>query len=93
MLANVFYRAYNRDNAKMMSAANVRDLTLEIEPAAGLDQILEAAYAAGASKGSSRSGVFEVQTDSGIWDREDGGKLAPGRPARFRTWSELELAA
>lgn len=76
----------------MLSPKNVRVVALDV-PDLPLDALLAAAYAVGASKGSSRSGVFEVQTDLGIWDRQDGGKLAPGRAARFTSWDDLAGAA
>jgi len=45
-----------------------------------------------APKGSARSGVFEIQTDEGIWSRVDGRQF--GRlnklNATFKTWEQLE---
>lgn len=98
MLVDVFYRTYNSDRAKMLSDANVRSVRVEVAAGAGLAEILEAAWRAGASKGSSRSGIFEVQTEAGIWAQLDGGKIdlttGPGRArAVFRTWDELEAEA
>lgn len=88
---------YNRDTARTMSPANVRSIRIQVRDIKNIDDILEAAYRAGAPKGSSRSGIFEVQTDDGIWMRDDGAKFNlatnTGRAAvRFRTWDELEGA-
>jgi hypothetical protein len=87
---DIFWRTYNRDPARQTRPENVRWIRLELAADLGLPEILTAAIRAGVSKGSSASGIFEVQTDAGIWDRPDGGKLDPPRRARFRTWDEAE---
>jgi len=89
---DVFFRRYNRSLERTLSAGNVVVVQLDLPADTGLPDILAAAYRAGASKGSSRSGIFEVQTDIGIWSREDGGKIDPPTRARFSSWSALDGA-
>jgi hypothetical protein len=70
----------------------VTDIT--VAPTAGLEEMIAAAHAAGASKGArgrQGGGVFELQTDDGIWSSDDGGKLDANH-ASFATWEELEAA-
>lgn len=97
MKIDVFFRTYNKDKAKMLSESNKRELKTEIADAdAGdIDKLLAAAWKAGAGKGNSHSGVYEIQTDHGVWDSIDGRKINvdtdTGRTRiRFRTWAELE---
>ena len=90
LTVDVFWRTMNRDPERQARAANVRHLRLALNGEPALPEILAAAIRAGASKGSSTSGIFEVQTRAGIWDRPGGGTLLP-RSARFRPWDELEL--
>jgi hypothetical protein len=79
-------------------ARGATSLRVTVPATATLVDILAAAYAAGLPKGSQRSGVFEVQTDLGIYThhnpvfRERGyGRLDPDK-AIFQTWEQLEQA-
>lgn len=69
---------------------------VEVAPDATLAEILDAARAAGVPQGTQRAGVFEVQTDAGIWQharllfRERGfGRITP-ETAVFTPWDQLE---
>lgn len=77
-------------------ARGAHSIRIEVPETASLVDILSAAYAAGLSKGSQRSGVFEVQTDAGIYQHHNPefrersyGKLDPDK-AVFKTWEQLE---
>lgn len=91
-MIDVFFRRYNRDLARTLAPENVRVVQIDLPDEAPLADILAAAYRAGASKGSSRSGIFEVQTEAGIWAHPGGGKIDPPARACFQTWDELEAA-
>ena len=67
LTVDVFWRTMNRDPERQARAANVRHLRLALNGEPALPEILAAAIRAGASKGSSTSGIFEVQTRAGIW--------------------------
>jgi hypothetical protein len=65
----------------------------EVADDSTLDQILAAS---GLPKGSSRGGVFQIQTDRGIWvDHRPAfvergfGRLDPAK-AVFKTWAEVD---
>jgi hypothetical protein len=50
---------------------------------------------AGAPRGSFQTGVYEIQTDAGIWQRADLMRLDTDTPAKaakavFKTWAQLE---
>jgi len=90
MNADVFSRTFS----STPGAGRVREARIQVPATATLDQILAAAIAAGMNKGGrgrQQGGIFEVQTDLGIWTTDDGGKLVAGH-ARFATWEELEAA-
>jgi len=95
MRADCFFRRWNRDPAKRFATRNVRVVTVEVEASASLPEILAAALKRGASKGTHQTGIFEVQTDRGIYDRADGMRLDVSTPlkaakVRFKTWDQLE---
>lgn len=98
MFADVFFRLYHRELARTLSPENVRSIRILVPVDATIADIIHAAHEAGASVGSSRSGIFEVQTDTGIWSRADGGKLEVDTERKlskivFRSWEALEEAA
>ncbi len=69
-------------------------ITMQLPAGTTLAQALEAYYEAGNPKGSHRSGVFEVQTDEGIYEQVDGNRidLSTKRSAAktiVRTWEQL----
>lgn len=95
MRADCFFRTWNRDKAKTMSPANVRIVSVEVEPGEGAEAIIRKAWTAGASKGNGQTGVFEIQTDKGIWSVAEGGPLLSQsgnlrRGAQFKSWDALE---
>ena len=66
-----------------------------VELAAGLDcfEAIAAALAKGAiTKGSHRSGTFEVQCDRGIWVQTKARKINAARPSlvRWASWEDME---
>lgn len=63
--------------------------TVEVEAGATVEEILEAGRAAGLPKGGASSGVFEIQTDEGIWSVETARVLRPNN-AVFKTWEQLD---
>lgn len=87
MRADVFHRTYNRVPEK----GRVLVFTVEVEAGASLEAILAAAQAAGLPKGGASSGVFEVQTDEGVWATTTARVLRPCN-AVFTTWEALDAA-
>lgn len=96
MRADCHFRLYNRDRARVLSSRNAVCVQVEVPDDATLPAILAAARSAGAPIGNTLTGVYEVQTDRGIFDRPDKMKLDGSArrlaAARFRTWAELEAA-
>lgn len=95
MRCDCFFRAWHRDQARMFSDRNVRVVLVEAPADATIDVILGLALDAGASKGNGRTGIFQVQTDIGIWTTIDGRPFvttSPGKRAMIahQTWAELE---
>lgn len=97
---SVHWRAYNRSFEKMMSDENQRDMVLDAPAGASLVDVLLLARAAGLPVGSFQSGIYEVQTNEGMYRRADGMKLCKDptkgltadevRKAVFKTWDQLE---
>lgn len=75
-----------------------RELRVEVPDDATVDEILAVAHAAGMPKGSSRSGVFQIQTDNGIFQHADARRRERGygrittATSIFQTWAELEAS-
>lgn len=99
MNVDVFWRKFNHDKEKGMAAPAEVVHMEEVDEAVSLDDLLRFALDEGASIGNSWSGIFEVQTDKGIWSRRDGKKLAQDPRQitdhersliRFETWEEQE---
>lgn len=95
MTADIFFRLHHPSLARVLSPQNVRSMRLCFPEGTDIATIVRAALAAGAPIGSSRSGIFEVQTDDGIYAREDGGKLNVDTERKvakikFQTWDSLE---
>lgn len=83
MKADVFYRTWNRNRAK----SRVKVTSVDVPANANLADVLKAS---GAPSGNRTwSGVFEVQTDAGIWARPDGGPFWKGG-VTFRSWDQVE---
>lgn len=101
--ADVFYRKLNtrRPSVGLVSIPIPAGLAVDAFP--GLVALLAlASQACGVAlnQRQGKLGVFEVQTDAGIWDAADAGALITydrraekmrQRPAtRFRTWEQIE---
>lgn len=87
--ADVFCRTFNRRGAKF---ARTREIVVMYPTGATLAQLIELAREAGASlggRGRHQGGIFEIQTDEGIWSTADGGKLDV-KHGVFKTWEQLE---
>ena len=96
---DAFYRTYNKVESKMMSSANVRSVSVEVAADATPAEMIAAALAAGASIGTSRTGIYEIQTDDGIWTRTDkaircferiNGEIVVSKKFAFKSWEQLE---
>lgn len=88
MNAQVFFRTFNR----VPERGVVQVVDVQVEEQAELRSIIEVAGRACGKALLARSGlvgVFEVQTDAGIWDTAHGGCLLT-KAVRFRTWDELD---
>lgn len=93
MRCTAFFRTFNRDPERM----NTRQVDFTAEPGTPVEELIELAHAAGASPGArSRAGVFEIQTDEGIWSTPDESKLLTmshsGLSDRtaFKSWEAME---
>ena len=89
MQADIFFRTFN----KIPERQNVQVVTVDVPHDATVrDMVAAAAAACGKAllSRNGRIGVFEIQTDLGIWDREDEGCVLNGA-VRFRSWEQLEL--
>lgn len=91
MNAQVFYRTFNRVAGR--SRAQVVDVVV---PAAATLQDMVAAAARICGRRllarSGRTGVFEVQTDAGLWTTPDEGGCVLTQRAQFQTWEQLDEA-
>jgi hypothetical protein len=88
-----FARTYNR----VPERSTVVTASFEAPSNATIEELIELAHDAGLSRGDrTLAGVFEIQTDTGIWSCPDDGKLlmrtgAGLSPrARFRSWEQIE---
>lgn len=88
MNADIFRRTFN----VVPSRSNVVQYRIRVRRDAGLDDILEAAKRCGIPVGNFNCGVFEVQTDVGIWSNPTGKNLRFAKPANrvFKSWEQLE---
>lgn len=88
MCADVFSRKFRKDRTQ----AAVAEYQIEVDADMTVEELLEEAYAQGVRTGGNTwAGPFEIQTDEGVWRREDGEALKRGK-AVFRTWDEIEAA-
>lgn len=88
-----FARTYNRNPERM----TVVTAQFEAPADAKVEELIELAHECGLSRGDrTLAGVFELQTDDGIWQCADGSKLLmrTGRGlsprAQFRSWEQVE---
>lgn len=93
MKVTAFFRTFNRVPERM------RTKTVEFTAPVGtaIEDLIEMAHAAGASRGArTPSGVFEIQTDEGIWSTPDETKLLTtsnsglSDRASFKSWKAME---
>jgi hypothetical protein len=90
--ADIFYRTWN----KVPERQRVLHYCIDVPASATLDQIISTARKLGVGRGTHQTGIFEVQTDQGIYSRADGCRLdvsTPGRAAKviFKSWEQLEV--
>ncbi len=74
---DVFYRTFNRKPG----AGRINEYSFPAPEDQSLGSLLAAARSAGVplgGAGRNYGGIFEIQTDSGIWSTLDGGKLDLG---------------
>lgn len=88
---DAFYKTFNRVPEKR------RTLSLRFEAPVGatLAELLATYIAAGGTRGSHETGVFEMQTDAGIWSHRDEKRMDASTARRaasceFKTWEELD---
>jgi hypothetical protein len=99
MRFDFFYRA----EGKNFSRDDERYLICEVDVDSGdfqgegwmpkvLTLALEEAYANGMSKGSYRSGCFQIQCDLGIFNHVTQNKIDPQKPqlVTFKTWEQFD---
>ncbi|HYM54563.1 MAG TPA: hypothetical protein VES97_04325, partial [Solirubrobacteraceae bacterium] len=90
-----FFRPFNRVRERM----NVYVVEFVAKVGTAVEDLIEMAHDAGASRGArTPAGVFELQTDEGIWSTPTGSKLLTtsnsglSPRATFATWEQLEAA-
>lgn len=98
-MITVFNRAEVKSGKTFDPNADGRpwDVELELEDSStfeALQVILNAAYAQGVNKGSRRSGIFEVQTDDGIWSHINNRRIEidterKRKNVEFKSWKQL----
>ena len=95
MIVDIFFRRENK-NFKPENIFSDRfrvEVSAEQGTAEELDQILNSVWQQGARRGSHRSGIFEIQTDHGVWSQNNEKKLNANRPhlATFTDWENLTI--
>lgn len=93
MRADIFHRRHNNDPAKRNSDGNVDCYVFDVPARATLADILEKAHGGGIGIGTSQSGIFQVQTDRGIYSRTDGMRLDVSNTAPSCKGSLQDLGA
>ncbi len=83
-----------RREGKNFDPEAIYDFSLALPAETTLADALTAAWAAGMSKGSQRSGCFQVQCDAGVWDHKNQKAIRLNRlaDAPFRSWEAIEAA-
>jgi hypothetical protein len=97
MRCDAYFRAWNRKPSRIFEPRNVRVVIFEAPEAVSVDELLALARAAGAAKDPGRCGIFQIQTDAGIWTASDGRTIRTSSPGlrarvRFHSWEALEAA-
>lgn len=88
MRATIFWRVYDSKNHCPGRALRADINAPEGTSWQGLVELGEIATGLKLS-GKGSMGVFEIQTDEGIWSTESGRPLKP-RTAVFKTWEQLD---
>ena len=93
MQANIFFRRENKNFKPQRILTDRFEVEVTAQPGTDqeLGQILNSVWNQGASRGSHRSGIFEIQTDLGIWSQINEKKLNPSRMqlTRYQSWDQL----
>ncbi len=84
MTWDFFFKTENKDFHEYWKNRPAHQHRMELPSTFTLTQAIAAAHADGVSKGSSRSGIFEVQNDLGIFLEVN------RKTAQFKTWETLE---
>jgi hypothetical protein len=93
--ANVFFRG--KWKGLEASETYYVDIPCPLEKCTDLPWLVNTAREMGVPKGSFQTGIYEIQTDLGIWSRDDQMRLDTDTPrklakAKFKTWEEMEAA-
>ena len=99
MTIHVFNRPEVKKGKPFNLDAPARCFSIEVEIEStdnfeALQIILDAAFEQGVNKGSSRSGIFEVQTADGIWSHKSERRIEieterKRKNVEFKSWEEL----
>ena len=91
MQYDFFYRAQNKDTAKMFSADNEREISIDADTT-DLAELINLAVEAGMSKGTYQSGCYQIQGPDGIWFGKNDRKINPANKGSytFVKWEDLE---
>lgn len=70
-IVRAYFRKYNRNPFKMFGPENVAFVVINVPVNATVAQMLEVAHAAGAPTGTHQNGIFQLETELGVWQRQD----------------------
>ena len=87
------FNFFMRREGKNFDTEDIHDMTLSLPSTSTISEALTAAWVAGMSRGSQRSGCFQVQSDLGVWEHinEKAIRLSRLDMVTFRTWQQIEL--
>lgn len=89
MNADLFYRSWNGHT----KTKSVKETSVEVGEEMGFAEILAAATEQTGVQFARRGGlgVFQIQTDAGIWARTDGTEgVLQAHNVTFKSWEQLE---
>jgi hypothetical protein len=90
MTVDSFFRRWNKNPMKLHATDNSVSVRFEAPTGCALEQLLNLAHKAGASLGTWQTGVYEIQTDEGIWALPNGKALRHKMHAAvFTPWEEV----
>jgi hypothetical protein len=90
--ADFFWYTWNRKAPQRKGEQVEASIEVTPEVAQDINRLMEAWKAQAGTTGSHHTtGIFQIQTDYGIWQREDGASFTKRvTTAQFKSWEQLE---